>query len=100
MADSSKSNRFQTPPRVKKTKDELERMTRAPSRKGNSNKVIIDFCMMVEKNRFSTPLKTKHVNPDAPGAPVKRLTERKFTSAKKNLFENKENIFSPYSRIL
>ncbi len=39
---------------------------------------------------------------ECPGAPVKKrnFTQRDITSAKKKLFENKENIFSPYSRIL
>jgi len=49
--------------------------------------------------------KLNAVKSKCPGAPVKRLTKIKFTqrditSAKKKLFENKENIFSPYSRIL
>ena len=39
---------------------------------------------------------------ECPGAPVKKRnsTQRELTSAKKNLFENKVNNFSPYSRIL
>jgi hypothetical protein len=39
---------------------------------------------------------------ECPGAPVKKRnsTQRYLTSAKKKLFENKKNIFSPYSRIL
>jgi hypothetical protein len=49
--------------------------------------------------------KLKAVKSKCPGAPVKRLTKRKFTqrdltSAKQNLFKNKENNFSPYSRTL
>lgn len=53
----------------------------------------------IEENKLNA------VKSKCPGAPVKRLTKRKFTqreltSAKKKLFENKENNFSPYSRTL
>ena len=153
MDNSSNLNGFQTPPRNIKTEDKLERMTWAPKREGNSNKVIIPFPMMYQKNIFSTPVKwivdnpytpgtpiklnegsllgkslddvkkvlfpsnfsdslrkriednkLKAVKSKYPGAPMKRLTERKFTQrdlkpVKKRLFENKKN-FSPYSRIL
>jgi hypothetical protein len=104
MDNSSNLNGFQTPPCNIKTEDKLERMTWAPKREGNSNKVIIPFPMMYQKNIFSTPVKWIVDNPYTPGAPMKRLTERKFTQrdlkpVKKRLFENKKN-FSPYSRIL
>jgi hypothetical protein len=127
----------------------------APSREVITEQVIhIPFQMTYQENGFSTPVKSRDDNPDAPdapiklyegsllgksldnfrrvlfpsnfsdslrkriednklkavkskypGAPVKRLTERKFTqrdltSAKQNLFKNEENNFSPYSRTL
>ena len=45
----------------------------APNREGNSNKIIISipFPMIYQKNRFSTPLKRRHVNRDVPCAPIK-----------------------------
>jgi len=43
----------------------------APNREGNSNKVIIPFQMTYQENGFSTPVKSRDDNPDAPGAPIK-----------------------------
>lgn len=95
---------YRTPLRVKKTEVYLKRMTLAPYREGNSNKVIhIRFPTMDEGNRSSTPVKKRCVDPDATWAPMKerikrKSNERDLKSAKKSLFTNKE--ISPYSRTL
>jgi hypothetical protein len=71
MTNSSNSNRYETPPRVKKTKDELKRMTWAPIGKRSDKIISIPFQMTYQENRFSTPVKSRDDNPDAPGAPIK-----------------------------
>ena len=76
-----------------------------PKREGNSNEVIhIRFPIIVDQNRFSTPVKERDVNPYNPGAPVKSAAKRKsdeivLNSNKKSLFTNNE-ILSPYSPTL
>jgi hypothetical protein len=89
MTNSSNSNSFQTPPRVKKTKDELERMTWAPIGKRSDKIISIPFPMMYQKNRFSTPVKRRRVNPYTPGAPIKsqkRLLQTNLDDFRKELF--------------
>jgi hypothetical protein len=156
MTNSSNPNSFQTPLASPNTKKRTAVCPGGPNREGNSNKIIsIPFPMMYQENRFSTPVKRRRVNPDAPGAPIKsqkrllqttlddfkkelflpnfsdslrkRINEKRklkdikpskcpgapmkigmkkksnqgdLNCTKKRLFENKENNFSPYSRIL
>ena len=96
---------YRTPLLVKKTEVYLKRMTWAPYREGNSDKVIISipFPAMDEGNRSSTPVKKRCVDPYATWAPMKerikrKSNERDLKPVKKRLFENKE--ISPYSRIV
>jgi hypothetical protein len=89
MTNSSKSNSFQTPPRVKKTKDELERMTWAPIGKRSDKIISIPFPMIYQENRFLTPVKRRRVNLDAPGAPIKsqkRLLQTTLDDFRQQLF--------------
>ena len=89
---------YGTPPPVEKTEDQLEMMTRAPKREGNSNEVIhIRFPVLYQKDELSTPLKRRRDNLDATKAPMKerrkrKSNERDLKSAKKSLFTNKEFI--------